>query len=100
MAVMLMLPFLIWRLAFRWRPFQWRRMIFIYGFAVVPLIIVWDGIISCLRTRTPEELLALTKDFPEYKWEVGYAKDAGVLLPPVFLIGTPRSKPAPNRMQR
>ena len=69
-----------WLLTPRMRPFRWSRLLFTYLVPLIPLVVLWDGIVSCFRTRTPEELLELTKSFPQYNWTAGYAK--GSWLPP------------------
>lgn len=38
------------------RPFSFGRLIFTYLIPLVPLFVFWDGIISVLRTYSPEEL--------------------------------------------
>ncbi len=81
------LPVYVWLLTPGMRPFQWRRLLLTYLIPAIPLVIFWDGVVSCLRTRTPEELMALTLGFPEYAWRAGYAK--GSWLAPVYLIGLP-----------
>ncbi len=87
-ATMWLMPLLCWILTPRMRPFRWSRLLLTYLLPVIPLVCFWDGIVSCCRTRTPRELLALTRNFPQYEWKAGYA--AGGWLAPVFLIGRPR----------
>ncbi|KAL9014441.1 MAG: hypothetical protein Q9173_000923 [Seirophora scorigena] len=38
---------------------DWTHLFFTYAVPLVPLVVVLDGLVSCLRTRTPEEVLAL-----------------------------------------
>lgn len=54
------------------KPFSFKRLLFTYLLPVVPLCLFWDGIISCLRSYSEEELRGLTEDItPEgYKWEI------------------------------
>ena len=82
------LPAFVWLLTPRMRPFRWRRLLLTYLVPAIPFVIFWDGVVSCLRTRTPEELLQLTRGFPGYEWSAGYAK--GSWLAPVYLSGLPR----------
>ncbi|HEV2274919.1 MAG TPA: hypothetical protein VGR96_12185 [Acidobacteriaceae bacterium] len=82
------LPAYVWLLTPWIRPFRWSRLLLTYLVPAIPFVIFWDGVISCLRTRTPEELLQLTAPFPEYEWKAGYGK--GAWLAPVYLIGVPR----------
>jgi hypothetical protein len=72
-ATMLLMPVFAWILTPRMRPFRWSRLLLTYLIPVIPLVVLWDGMVSCFRTRTPEELLALTSDFPQYDWQAGYA---------------------------
>jgi hypothetical protein len=79
--VLLVTPFI--------RPFRLSRLLFTYLLPVVPLVVVWDGIVSCLRTYTAEELRAMVEALGEtgYQWEIGEV--AGV----TFLIGRPLAAP-------
>ncbi|MDA8017043.1 MAG: hypothetical protein MPN21_06290 [Thermoanaerobaculia bacterium] len=38
------------------RPFRLGRIVFTYLLPIVPLLVFWDGAVSCLRTRTVAEL--------------------------------------------
>jgi hypothetical protein len=90
-ATVSLMPVFAWALTPWMRPFRWSRLLLTYLVPLIPLVLVWDGIISCFRTRTPQELLALTQSFPEYDWLAGYARGAGNWLAPVYLIGRPKS---------
>jgi hypothetical protein len=90
-ATMLLMPVFAWLLTPRMRPFRWSRLLLTYLLPVIPLVVLWDGIVSCFRTRTPEELLALTTSFPQYDWQAGYARGQGIWLASVYLIGRPRT---------
>jgi hypothetical protein len=87
-ATMFILPVLVWLLTPFMRPFRWSRLLLTYLVPLIPLVVLWDGIVSCFRTRTPEELLELSRAFPQYEWTAGYAK--GGWLSPVYLIGRPK----------
>jgi hypothetical protein len=89
-ATMLLMPVFAWILTPRMRPFRWSRLLLTYLLPVIPLVVLWDGLVSCFRTRTPEELLALTSDFPHYDWQAGYARGQGSWLAPVYLIARPK----------
>jgi hypothetical protein len=90
-ATMLLMPLLAWLITPRIRPFRWSRLLLTYLLPVIPLVVTWDGVVSCLRTRTPDELLALTTSFPQYDWQAGYARGQGTWLASVYLIGRPKS---------
>jgi hypothetical protein len=82
-----LMPVFCWLLTPQMKPFRWSRILLTYPLPVIPAVLLWDGLVSCLRTRTPEELLLLTRSFPQYNWQAGYASEGW--LPPVYLIGTP-----------
>jgi hypothetical protein len=87
-ATMFFMPALVWLLIPFMRPFRWSRLLLTYLVPLIPLVVVWDGVVSCFRTRTPEELRELSRSFPQYEWRAGYAK--GGWLSPVYLIGRPK----------
>lgn len=88
-VVICILPFIVLAVTPILRPFRWHRLFFTYVLPAIPMVVLWDGLVSCLRTRTPEELLALTSEFPEYSWAAGYGGGHGLKLPIVYLIGLP-----------
>ena len=90
-ATMFLMPLFAWILTPLMRPFRWSRVWLTYVLPLIPLVVFWDGIVSCFRTRTPEELLALTSIFPHYDWQAGYARGGGTWLAPVYLIGRPKT---------
>jgi hypothetical protein len=89
-ATMFLMPIFAWILTPRMRPFRWSRLVLTYLIPAIPLVVLWDGLVSCCRTRTPEELLLLTRSFPQYEWTAGYARGRGSWLAPVYLIGFPK----------
>ncbi len=90
-ATMFLMPLFALFLTPGMRPFRWSRLLLTYLFPLIPFVVFWDGLVSCFRTRTPQELLHLTTDFPGYDWIAGYAP--GRWLTPVYLIGTPKQNP-------
>jgi hypothetical protein len=90
LATILLMPVFDLILTPRMRPFRWSRLLLTYLIPLIPLTVLWDGIVSCFRTRTPQELLALTGSFPQYEWKAGYARAQGSWLSPVYLIGRPK----------
>jgi hypothetical protein len=89
-ATMFLMPLFSWLLTPWMRPFRWSRLLLTYLVPAIPLVVLWDGLVSCCRTRTPEELLILTRSFPQYEWTAGYAHGRGSWLAPVYLIGSPK----------
>lgn len=51
--ILLIAPVLYW-----WSP---ARLFFVYVFPVVPFVLVFDGLVSALRTRTPDEVEVLLR---------------------------------------
>ncbi len=82
LLVLLVTPFI--------RPFRWSRLLFTYLIPLVPLLVLFDGLVSCLRTYTPRELRAMADslDARGYTWEIGAAKGRGP-APVTYLIGIP-----------
>ena len=73
------------------RPFRWGRLFWTCLIPVIPLATVWDGLVSCLRTYSIEELrdLAESVSARDYVWETGSApiRSTPVLL--TYLLGYP-----------
>lgn len=71
------------------RPFKFGRIVFTYLIPIVPLFVLWDGIVSSLRTysvKEMNELVASLKGTEEYNWEIDKVKSGpGVVL---YLLGT------------
>lgn len=79
------------------RPFRWRRLFWTYVVPAIPLAFMFDTIVSCLRTYSPEELRALTAEVPGaegYLWEVGVKSKNNSSAGVTYLIGypTPRAE--------
>ncbi|MBT3983798.1 MAG: hypothetical protein HOE90_20755 [Bacteriovoracaceae bacterium] len=59
------------------KPFSLKRIFFTYIIPVVPSFILWDGLISVLRSYKLEEIQQMTYDLSKthnYKWESGRIK--------------------------
>lgn len=74
------------------RPFRWSRLLWTYLVPIIPLVLLFDGIVSCLRTYRPEELRGIVEDLnaPGYQWEVGEQNEKATIT---YLIGFPRVEP-------
>lgn len=72
-------------------PFQWRRLFWTYLLPVIPLVLLHDGIVSCLRTYTPEEMKELISQIPasKYKWDIGKSRVPPGLIRITYTIGYP-----------
>jgi hypothetical protein len=83
----LLVPFLrpkflaraIWRLVWRW------------VIPIVPLVLLFDGVVSCLRAYSPRELRELTSGLEDsgYRWEIGCVKRGPFRLSITYLVGYP-----------
>ncbi|MGE4096008.1 MAG: class I SAM-dependent methyltransferase [Candidatus Binatia bacterium] len=71
------------------KPFRLSRLLWTYVLPIVPLCLVWDGIVSCLRVYSPRELHALVSQVEpnKYEWDIGELPvGPGVVT---YLIGIP-----------
>jgi hypothetical protein len=90
MLGMLLVPLIIALVTPAIRPFRWSRLLWTYLPPAIPLVGLFDGIVSCLRTYTPEELKAMTKSMTEYTWEIDQVPVRGLSAPITYTIGTPK----------
>jgi len=83
------LPLLSWWLTPTIRPFRWSRLVWTYLIPVVPFVMLYDGLVSCLRAYSREELEELVRPLAQdgYVWEVG--EEVGGFLPVTYLLGYP-----------
>lgn len=73
------------------RPFSVARIIFTYLIPIVPLIVLWDGIVSALRTYSIDEMKDLVeqaKNSDNFEWEINRVENRG--LPILYLLGYPK----------
>ena len=91
MLGMLLTPLLVWLVTPLIRPFRWARLLWTYLLPVVPLVVLFDGIVSCWRTYTVAELTEFTAELSGsgYAWEVGETPAKGWRAPVTYLIGYP-----------
>jgi hypothetical protein len=75
------------------RPFRWSRLLWTYVIPIIPLVLLFDGVVSCLRTYQPQELNAFVEMLTgaEYEWETGEHSGGSIKLPITYLIGYPRA---------
>jgi hypothetical protein len=78
------------------RPFRWSRLLWTYLIPIIPLVFLFDGVVSCLRTYRPQELREIVDKLTagEYQWEIGEHSSGRV--PITYLIGYPRACIAGN----
>jgi hypothetical protein len=80
------------------RPFRWSRLLWTYLVPIIPLVLLFDGVVSCLRTYQPQELREMIKKLSgiAYDWEVGeYSKVHGRTAI-TYLVGCPQASMPPR----
>jgi len=82
LAVLALVPFI--------RPLRWSRLAWTYLPPVLPLVGVFDGVVSCLRTYSPAELRELLRGLDTYDWEVGVTRGRWSPLAVTYLVGVPK----------
>jgi len=77
----------------RIRPFRWSRLLWTYLIPVIPLVLLFDGVVSCLRTYRPQELREMVEKLTscQYHWDIGEL--ATGKMPVTYLIGYPKVDP-------
>jgi hypothetical protein len=70
-------------------------LLWTYLVPIIPLVLLFDGVVSCLRTYRPQELRELIEKLTaaEYQWESGEYSRAIGEAPITYLIGYPRACP-------
>lgn len=86
------IPIAMWLCVPFRRPFRWSRLLWTYFIPVTPFVLLFDGLVSCLRAYSPRELREMTKGLTAggYRWEIG--EKSGGLLPVrvTYLVGCPQ----------
>ena len=83
LSILLTTPFI--------RPFKWKRLAFTYLIPVVPLFVLWDGVVSVLRTYSVEEMKAMVTGLnrgDSFLWEIGRRKNGPITI--LYLLGYPK----------
>lgn len=71
------------------RPFKIQRIVFTYLIPIVPLFVLWDGVISSLRTYSVEEMKKLVENLngtETYDWEINKLKSGPSVI--LYLLGS------------
>jgi len=92
LLAMLTVPFFVLLHAVKVRPWRWSRLFLTYLVPVVPLVVMVDGIISCLRSYSTAELAELTGSLTgtPYDWEVRQLASPKSPFPIIYAIGCPK----------
>jgi hypothetical protein len=90
MALLVGVPFLAWRTAAAARPVRWNRLFWTCIVPLVPLLLWIDGILSCLRSYSLDDMRELTAglEAADYAWQIGEETSGRVAIR--YLIGTPK----------
>jgi hypothetical protein len=72
------------------RPFRLSLVLWTYLIPVIPFVLWFDGLVSCLRAYSPIEMSAMISDLRtnDYTWEVG--EETGWIAPVTYMLGYPR----------
>jgi hypothetical protein len=75
------------------RPFRWSRLLWTYLIPVIPFVLLFDGVVSCLRAYSVGELQDMTSKIHSsgYRWEIGEKAGGWLPLRITYLIGRPRN---------
>jgi len=78
------------------RPFRWRRLLWTYLVPVVPIVALWDGFVSNLRTYSVGELGDLVgREDGRYEWKIGKVRSLGWSRV-TYAIGSPQNSFSSN----
>ena len=73
------------------RPFELKRLVFTFLIPILPILVLWDGVVSCLRTYSINELKVLVQNIEgneRFNWEINTVKSGpGKIL---YLMGIPK----------
>ena len=70
------------------RPFRWSRLFWTYLLPVLPVVLAFDVVVSCLRIYSMPELRDLTAGLDRYRWDIGTVRNK-MMIPVTYLIGVP-----------
>jgi hypothetical protein len=78
------------------KPRRWTTFLFTYLLPVLPLFILWDGLVSCLRVYSEPELRALVDglEAPDWTWEIGRLRLGSAPAHATWLVGRKVPPPA------
>jgi hypothetical protein len=87
----LLIPIATWVFAPFRRPVRWSRLLWTYLIPVIPFVLFFDGVVSCLRAYSVGELHDMTSglDSSAYRWEIGEKSGGWLPLRITYLIGRP-----------
>ena len=77
------------------RPFRWSRLLFTYFVPIIPLVLLFDGIVSCMRSYRPRELQEMVEGLrgSKYRWDIGVQAGIKGRSPLItYLVGYPEEQ--------
>jgi len=91
LAPMLMAPLVALALTPFVRPPRLSRLALTYLVPLLPALFTFDGVVSNLRSYTPDELRAMTRPLQrgDYRWEVGVVRHPLLPTKVTYLLGLP-----------
>src|SRR5262249_52376700 len=72
------------------RPFRWSRLLWTYLIPALPVVLLWDSMVSILRVYNEAELRSLTSGLSAYEWDVGRVRIRSLPVWVTYMIGIPR----------
>jgi hypothetical protein len=74
------------------KPFKLSRLFFTYIIPLMPIVTIWDGIVSMLRIYKPDEMLELTKEInaDNFEWKAGKIKYNSLKI--TYMFGLPNDE--------
>ena len=89
----LLIPIGTWLFVPFRRPFRWSRLLWTYLIPVIPFVLFFDGLVSCLRAYSVGELHQMTGELESsgYRWEIGEKAGGWLHLRITYLIGRPQN---------
>lgn len=87
-------PLLALKTAITARPFRWSRFFWTWIVPVVPAVLWFDGVLSCLRSYSESDMRELVQGLsaPDYVWEIGVQQGGTVEIQ--YLLGIPLARTA------
>jgi hypothetical protein len=75
------------------RPFRWSRVLWTYVIPVIPFVLFFDGLVSCLRSYSVGELKEMTRELESegYRWEIGTRTGGFLPVRITYLLGSPQN---------
>lgn len=91
---LLLMPLFVWVATPLLRPLTLARLFWTYVAPVIPIMLTWDALVSCLRTYSLRELREMTAGLtkPGWRWELGRVQSYGTWRV-TYLLGYPLSAP-------